>query len=150
MEHEGLTFVEAVKRLAEAAGIRIEEEAYDANAERVAKERQALLKVHKEITEWYHSLLMRHKAAAPARDYLKTRGISPQTAKNWQMGYAPASGDILREWALEKKFKRKHPGGCRHPRAGWRGLGPAGGDLSAIPAAAHVSHPQRRGRGDRL
>jgi DNA primase len=104
MEHEGLTFVEAVKRLAEAAGIRIEEEVYDANAERASKERQALLKVHKEITEWYHALLMRHKAAAPARDYLKTRGISPQTAKNWQMGYAPASGDILREWALEKKF----------------------------------------------
>jgi DNA primase len=104
MEHEGLTFVEAVKRLAEAAGIRIEEEAFDANAERAAKERQALLKVHKEIAEWYHALLMRHKAAAPGRDYLKTRGISPQTAKNWQMGYAPASGDILREWALEKKF----------------------------------------------
>jgi DNA primase len=60
--------------------------------------------VHKEIAEWYHALLMRHKAAAPARDYLKTRGISAQTAKNWQMGYAPASGDILREWALEKKF----------------------------------------------
>ena len=104
MEHDGLTFVEAVKRLAEGAGIRIEEEVFDANAERAAKERQALLKVHKEIAEWYHTLLMRHKAAAPARDYLKSRAISAETAKNWQMGYAPASGDILREWALEKKF----------------------------------------------
>lgn len=104
MEHDGLTFVEAVKRLADAAGIRIEEEVFDANAERAAKERQALLKLHKEIAEWYHNLLMRHKAAAPARDYLKSRGITAQTAKNWQMGYAPASGDILREWALEKKF----------------------------------------------
>lgn len=103
-EHDGLTFVEAVKRLADAAGIRIEEEVFDANAERAAKERQAMLLVHKEIAEWYHTLLMRHKAAAPARDYLKARGISAQTAKNWQMGYAPGHGDILREWAMEKKF----------------------------------------------
>ena len=104
MEHDGLTFIEAVKRLAEAAGIRIEEEVFDANAERAAKERQAILMVHKEIAEWYHQLLMRHKAAAPARDYLKSRGISAQTAKSWQMGYAPGHGDILREWAAEKHF----------------------------------------------
>lgn len=104
MEHDGLTFVEAVKRLADAAGIRIEEEVFDANAERAAKERQAILLVHKEIAEWYHQLLMRHKAAAPAREYLKSRGISAQTAKNWQMGYAPGHGDSLREWAAEKHF----------------------------------------------
>ncbi|MFZ4764723.1 MAG: DNA primase, partial [Roseimicrobium sp.] len=104
MEHDGLSFVEAVKRLADAAGIRIEEEVWDANAERAAKERAALLHVHREIAEWYRLLLMRHQIAAPARDYLKSRGVSAQTAKNWHMGYAPGSGDFLREWALEKKF----------------------------------------------
>src|SRR5215207_7717899 len=56
MEHDGLTFVEAVKRLADAAGIRIEEEVFDANAERSAKVRQALLKVHVEIAAWFHTL----------------------------------------------------------------------------------------------
>ncbi|MEZ0273888.1 MAG: CHC2 zinc finger domain-containing protein, partial [Roseimicrobium sp.] len=60
MEHSGITFVEAVKRLAEQAGIRIEEEVYDANAERDAKVRKALLKVHEEAVEWFHLLLMRH------------------------------------------------------------------------------------------
>jgi DNA primase len=107
MEHDGLTFVEAVKRLAETAGIRIEEEVFDANAERSAKERQALLRVHKEIAEWYHMLLLRHRIAEPARAYLKSRGITAETAKNWQMGYAPGSGDILREWALERKFSEQ-------------------------------------------
>lgn len=104
MEHSGITFVEAVKRLAEQAGIRIEEEVYDANAEREAKVRKALLKVHEEAVEWFHLLLMRHKVAEEARAYLKSRGISPQTAKDWQMGYAPPYGDMLREWALERKF----------------------------------------------
>ncbi|QIE99971.1 DNA primase [Roseimicrobium sp. ORNL1] len=104
MEHSSITFVEAVKRLAEQAGIRIEEEVYDANAEREAKVRKALLKVHEEAVEWFHLLLMRHKVAEDARAYLKSRAISPQTAKDWQMGYAPPYGDMLREWALEKKF----------------------------------------------
>lgn len=104
MEHSSITFVEAVKRLAEQAGIRIEEEVYDANAEREAKVRKALLKVHEAAVEWFHLLLMRHKVAEDARAYLKSRGISPQTAKDWQMGYAPPYGDMLREWALEKKF----------------------------------------------
>ena len=104
MEHDGLAFIEAVRRLGEAAGIRIEEEVWNENAERDAKVRKAILKVHSDIAEWYHILLMKSPSAEPARAYLKSRGISPATAKNWQMGYAPNGGDPLREWALEKKY----------------------------------------------
>lgn len=104
MEHDGLTFVEAVKRLADAAGIRIEEEVWDANAEKTAKLRAALLRAHQEIAAWYHQLLMRHEIADAARQYLRSRGMNADIAKRWQLGYAPASGDMLREWAAEKKF----------------------------------------------
>ncbi len=104
MEQQGLTFVEAVKRLAEAAGIRVEEEVYNEELEKAARVRKALMKVHQEIAEWYHTLLMKDELGAPARDYLKSRGISAQTAKKWKMGYAPAAGDLLREWATPLKF----------------------------------------------
>ena len=104
MEHDGLSFVEAVKRLADAAGIRIEEEVWDANAEAEAKHRSLLLRAHREIAEWFHQLLMKHKIAAPARDYLKSRGITAEVAKNWQMGYAPPSGAFFREWAAQAKI----------------------------------------------
>jgi DNA primase len=104
MEHDGLSFVEAVKRLADAAGIRIEEEVWDANAEAEAKHRSLLLRAHREIAEWFHQLLMKHKIAAPARDYLKSRGITAEVAKNWQMGYAPPSGAFFREWAAKAKI----------------------------------------------
>jgi DNA primase len=104
MEHDGLSFVEAVKRLADAAGIRIEEEVWDANAEAEAKHRSLLLRAHREISEWFHQLLMKHKIAAPARDYLKSRGITAAVAKNWQMGYAPPSGAFFREWAAQAKI----------------------------------------------
>jgi DNA primase len=104
MEHDGLSFVEAVKRLADAAGIRIEEEVWDANAEAEAKHRSLLLRAHREISEWFHQLLMKHKIAAPARDYLKSRGITAEVAKNWQMGYAPPNGAFFREWAAQAKI----------------------------------------------
>ncbi|MGV3664410.1 MAG: DNA primase [Prosthecobacter sp.] len=104
MEHDGLSFVEAVKRLADAAGIRIVEEVWDANAEAEAKHRALLLRAHKEIAAWFHLLLMKHKIAAPARDYLKSRGITAEVAKNWQMGYAPPGGAFYREWMAQVKI----------------------------------------------
>lgn len=104
MEHDGMQFVEAVKRLGDAAGIRIEEEVWDANAEKAAKERALLLRVHQDIAAWYHQLLMKFKGADEARRYLKSRGMSAETAKNWKLGYSPPSGDMLREWAAEKNY----------------------------------------------
>ena len=103
MEHDGLTFMEAVKRLADSAGIRIEEEVWDANAEAIAKQRSALIRVHQEISAWYHQLLMKHPMADAARQYLKNRGITAEVAKNWQLGYAPPNTPPLLEWAMKNK-----------------------------------------------
>ncbi len=107
MDHDGLTFVEAVKRLADAAGIRLEEEVWDANAEKEAKLRAGLIKVHQKLAEWYHQLLLRDPTADPARQYLKSRAINSAIAKNWQLGYAPGSGDALRRWAQSQGFNER-------------------------------------------
>lgn len=104
MEHDGMSFIEAVKRLADAAGIRIVEEVWDANAEAEAKQRSLLLRAHRETAEWFHLLLMKHKLAAPARDYLKARGINAEMARRWQMGYAPQSTAFCREWMAQRKL----------------------------------------------
>jgi DNA primase len=104
MEHDAMSFVEAVKRLADAAGIRVEEEVWDANAEAEAKQRAMLVRAHKEAAEWFHQLLLRHQLAAPAREYLKGRGINAEMAKRWQMGYAPQSTAFYREWMAQKKL----------------------------------------------
>lgn len=107
MEHDGMSFIEAVKRLADAAGIRIVEEVWDANAEAEAKQRSLLLRAHRETAEWFHLLLMKHKLAAPARDYLKARGINAEMAKRWQMGYAPQSTTFYREWMAQQKLPER-------------------------------------------
>lgn len=107
MEHDGMSFMEAVKRLADAAGIRIVEEVWDANAEAEAKQRSLLLRANREVAEWFHLLLMKHKLAAPARDYLKSRGINAEMAKRWQMGYAPQSTTFYREWMAQQKLPER-------------------------------------------
>lgn len=107
MEHDGMSFIEAVKRLADAAGIRVEEEVWDANAEAEAKQRSLLLRANREAAEWFHLLLMKHKLAAPARDYLKSRGINAEMARRWQMGYAPQSTTFYREWMAQKKLPER-------------------------------------------
>lgn len=104
MEHDGMSFVEAVKRLGDAAGIRIEEEVWDANAEAEAKHRALLLKANREAAAWFHLLLMKHQIAAPAREYLKSRGISGEVAKRWQMGYSPDNRAFYREWMAQHKL----------------------------------------------
>ncbi len=104
MNHDGLSFAEAVRRLADAAGIRIQEEAFDPNAEKLAKARAAMLRAHKELAEWYHLLLMRHQCGDAARQYLKSRGMNAEVAKNWQLGFAPGSGEMLWEWAAERQY----------------------------------------------
>lgn len=104
MEHDGLQFMEAVKRLGDAAGIRIQEEVWDANAERDAKMRSALMKVHREISQWFHQLLMRHPVADVARQYLKARGVNAEVAKRWQLGFAPGQGHLLRGWMETQGF----------------------------------------------
>jgi DNA primase len=107
MEHEGLPFVEAIRRLAEAAGIRIEEEVWDAETEREAKRRGALKLLMEDITSWYHNLLLRHEMAAEAREYLKSRGITSAVAKSWQLGYAPAQDMWVRRWAAGKGYSEQ-------------------------------------------
>jgi len=104
IDHDGMTFVEAVKKLADAAGVRIEEEVWDANTERENKIRAGLVKAHLRLAEWYHLLLMKDPAADVARQYLKGRGITAQVAKHWQLGFAPGHGDALRRWAKEQGF----------------------------------------------
>lgn len=134
MEHDAMSFVEAVKRLADAAGIRVEEEVWDANAEAEAKQRAMLIRAHKEAAEWFHQLLLRHQLAAAAREYLKGRGINAEMAKRWQMGYAPQSTAFYREWMAQKKlpeavmveaglFRQPDPdddGRVSRPYARWR------------------------------
>lgn len=105
MEYENVDFRNALKKLADRAGIHLpEEEAPDPEAERQRRRRGKLLTVLAEAARWFHELLLKNPNAAVARDYLKIRGFNRETAVDWQLGYAPADLAPLAAWAKERKF----------------------------------------------
>ena len=81
---EGLTFVEAVKKLAEACGVKIEEGGEDPAAGR----RRRLHALLAELTQFYHRCLLKTKEGELARSYLRERELSDEVCEAYQIGYA--------------------------------------------------------------
>ena len=87
-----LDFVDAVRLLAERAGIELHE---DANASKERKERQRLFEAMDRAVNWYHHRLLESADARIARDYLRSRGISGELARQFKLGWAPDQWDAL-------------------------------------------------------
>ncbi len=107
MDYEHLDFPTAVRRLAQRAGVPIIEEAGGADEDRQRGLRQRLLALHAEASGWFHSNLLKSPAASRARDYLKSRGITGDIARSWQLGYAPDSWDALLVFLEGRKFSQE-------------------------------------------
>ena len=106
MQYENIEFPEAVRRLASRAGIPIIEDEISAEEEAKQSLRKRLLRLHFEAAVWFHGNLLRTRAAAHARSYLKDRGINIEMAKRWQFGYAPNTWDALGRWANGAGFTK--------------------------------------------
>ena len=63
--------------------------------------------MHAEAAEWFHENLVKAKIGAPAREYLKKRGIDRRIANDWQIGFAPESWDAFLSWALERGYQQR-------------------------------------------
>lgn len=106
MEYEHVDFPAAVRKLAARVGIPIVEERASADEDRQHQARRNLLRLHAEAAEWFQDNLFKKDTGAPAREYLKQRGIDRQIAKNWQLGYAPDSWDAFLKWGLGQGYSR--------------------------------------------
>lgn len=102
-DYENLTFFDAVKKLANRAGITVEEEAYDPKEDFARRQRGRQLDIHREIAAFLHKMLFT-RAAQGARDYMKSRGFGKEMAERWMVGWMPDREDIFKDWAREKKF----------------------------------------------
>jgi DNA primase len=91
-EMQHLDFVDAVRVLADRAGIELHE---DDAAGPARKERQEYLAAMDRAVQWYHERLLNSPDARPARDYLRSRGISGEVARQFQLGWAPDEWDAL-------------------------------------------------------
>lgn len=107
MDYEHLDFPSAVRKLAQRAGVPILEEAGGGDDDKQRGLRARLLALHAEAADWFHRNLLKSPAGGGARDYLKSRGITGEIARSWQLGYAPDSWDALLVFLRERKFSRE-------------------------------------------
>jgi len=87
-----LDFMDAVRQLADKAGIELHE---DESAGPQRKDRQEYLAAMEQAVDWYHEQLLTSPDARPAREYLKTRGINGDIARQFKLGWAPDEWDGL-------------------------------------------------------
>ncbi|MEM6911902.1 MAG: DNA primase [Verrucomicrobiota bacterium] len=107
MEFHRIPFPEAVKRLADKAGITLREEAGSGDEDKTAQRRAAALEVLQAAAAFFHQLLLKSPEAAEARAYLKSRGLNSEIARRWQLGYAPPESESFLAWARSQKFKAR-------------------------------------------
>ncbi len=94
MMTEGVTFPEAVERLASMAGVALPRSTPEAEAR---EERRKTLHDVVEIAAKFFETTLAARAGAKARGYLADRGIEPKTQLQFRVGYAPSERFALKE-----------------------------------------------------
>jgi len=106
MKKEGVDFREALKMLADRAGIQLEP-LTPQKIERNERE-DFLRKLLEEAVIFYRHQLMNTDAGKKARVYLREkRGINPKTEEVWELGYAPKSWDAVLNYLKNKGYPIK-------------------------------------------
>ncbi len=90
-----VTFVEAIERLAGAAGVQLRYEDGSQQRGEGPGRRARLLEAHRVAEHFYHECLLREPDARQGRDFLRARGFDSASAARFAVGYAPRSGHHL-------------------------------------------------------
>ncbi|MDR1805640.1 MAG: DNA primase [Clostridium sp.] len=83
---ENLDFMEAVKELAERAGMRLPEQ--NAETEQLERLRKQILEANREAAKFFHAQLM-GDSGSRALEYLLNRGLTKKTITHFGLGFAP-------------------------------------------------------------
>jgi DNA primase len=103
---EGVDFYNALKILAEKAGVELKKQSVKYGTKEFKSDQKTRIY---EINDWakklFHKILTDHPKAEKARSYVKNRGISKQTTAEFELGYAPASWDLLVKFLKAKGYE---------------------------------------------
>ncbi|MCS1408598.1 MAG: DNA primase [Verrucomicrobia subdivision 3 bacterium] len=102
-EFEKFSFPEAAKRLAERARIPIEWDESPGARER-GQIKEQLYKIHEELAERWHRLLLKDAQGEEGREYLKSRGISDEAVAKFRLGFAANEWSDTLNWAEGKRY----------------------------------------------
>lgn len=94
MEYENFTFPEAIRQLAERAGIKLPEEESTPEARQRADRRMRLFDINKEAAKFYY-VRLKNDTKKTAYNYFKRRGLSDEIIVRFGLGYSDKGGSEL-------------------------------------------------------
>lgn len=98
-QYEGMDFPEALKYLADRAGVKLIKMSGGQ-----ASEKEKLIEIHTQTLHFYSYLLLSHAMGKKALDYLlKERGLKKTIIEEFQLGYSPENSALLNKFLVEKK-----------------------------------------------
>ena len=108
MEHEQITYVEALRWLARKYNIEIEERELTDEERRQQSERESMYIVSEWAKDWFHNILKNNPdGIAIGKQYFRSRGIRDDIIEKFQLGFAPNKRTALSEAAREKGYKNE-------------------------------------------
>jgi DNA primase len=100
MEKEGLEFKDALELLANKAGVVLKR----GKSDKGKSERDRFYEANQKAAQFYNYLLLEHLLGKKALEYLKKRGLTEETIKTFQIGYAPQSWETLTKFLKKRGF----------------------------------------------
>ena len=103
MEYENLTFVEALERLAEQAGMELPEKGNSENDRKRRDLRDSILEVNKLAANYYFACLKSEQGKI-GYEYLTKRELKPETIVRFGLGFAGKGGSPLYQYVKSKGY----------------------------------------------
>ena len=103
MEYENYTFGEALKHLADRAGVELPQIEYSKEVREKAQERAELLEINKQAAQYFYYQLRTEKGAQ-GYQYLAGRGLSEETMRKFGLGYSDKFGGGLYQFLKAKGY----------------------------------------------
>lgn len=100
-EIEGMEFVEALKYLANRAGIQLDN---NFRSEIDSSQRNRIKEINKEAARFFYNFLIKMPTAKSAKEYLIKRGLKQETIDEWQIGFISDQWDLLTQYLFKKGF----------------------------------------------
>lgn len=103
MEYENYSFSEALKFLADRAGVELPRQEYSKEAKERADTKAILLEINKAAAQYYY-VQLKNSRGAQALSYLKNRELSDDMIRAFGLGYSNKYGDDLYQYLRGKGY----------------------------------------------
>lgn len=103
MKYENFTFMEAIKMLADRAGVDLPEMEYSAEEKQKADLKATLLEINKKTATYFYKVLLSDRGAV-GREYFHKRGLEQDTILRFGLGYSGKGGSELYQYLKKQGY----------------------------------------------